>query len=157
MPGHSSSKCLARNRGALEVDQGRFKELCMEQEGVPVQSSGFASAREEQIQKPKRSLHLPVVGSHIQKTPTKNKGYLDSVITENPLGDVLACVPAHTDTCRAMSPLEKQPQNCRRYNGLQKTYSQICSIYSILLVWAQMFPMSWTTTDLWSHHLKQGN
>lgn len=32
---------------------------------------------------PKRSLHLPVVGSHIQKTLTKNKGYLGSVITES--------------------------------------------------------------------------
>lgn len=31
---------------------------------------------------PKRSPHLPVVGSHIQRTPTKNQGYLGSVITE---------------------------------------------------------------------------
>lgn len=51
MLGYSSSKRLTRNRGALEAYQGQFKELCVEQEGVPVQSHSLASAREEQIQK----------------------------------------------------------------------------------------------------------
>lgn len=47
---------------------------------------------------PKRSLHLPVVGSHIQKTLTKNKGYLDSVITET-LEAMLFLTPSHTEQC----------------------------------------------------------
>lgn len=36
--------------GSLRTYQGQFKELCTEQEGAPVQSCSFASAREEQIQ-----------------------------------------------------------------------------------------------------------
>lgn len=77
---------------------------------------------------PKRSLHLPVVGSHIQKTLTKNKGYLASVITET-LKAMLFLSASHTE----QHLLQRKPQNSGRYNGLQKTYSWISSSCSVLL------------------------
>lgn len=65
---------------------------------------------------PKRSLHLPVVGCHIQKTLSENKGYLASVVTET-LEAMLFLSASHSEQCL----LHRKPQNSGRHNGLQKT------------------------------------